>query len=231
MSSKNFVVSFNNNNGAYHSLFAAYYRQIMDIMLYIDTCSDYDTAMNSKIGYIQNYLTNDSANIEYIIYIYGFAEALTEYKQRFGNRDIEPSILTLDLATLIIDKIITIYEVYSADAVGEADVVDEADVVGEAGEAFIAYDHEYDSDDSRYNVIDDNDSMYLCCNENKYDAEISSIYCDNPTEASLNVVDENALSESLSSTSLSGNDTDDNDDNDDNDDTETSLLQYDYEDY
>ena len=217
MSSKNFVVSFNNNNGAYNSLFAAYYRQIMDIMLHIDKCSDYDTAMNSKIGYIQNYLTNDSANIEYIIYIYGFAEALTEYKQRFGNRDTEPSVLTLDLATLIIDKIISIYEVYNIDA------VDEADVVGEADEAYVAYGHEYDSDDSRYNDIGDNNSMYLCCNENKYDAEISSIYCDNPTEASLNVVDENFLSESsVSSASLSGNDADD---------TELSYYRDDYEDY
>jgi hypothetical protein len=84
----------------------------MEIMLLIDTCTDYNIAKDNKIGYIQTYLTHDHVNIEYITYIYGFVEALTEYRARFGNRDIEPRVLMLDLSTMIIDNIITIYEIH-----------------------------------------------------------------------------------------------------------------------
>jgi len=146
MSAKNFAVSFNNNE-VYNSLFAAYYRQIMEIMLLIDTSADYNIATNNKIRYIQNYLSHDHVNIEYIVYIYGFVDALTEYRTRFGNRDIEPKILMLDLATLVIDNIISIYEIY--------DVATTDDVATVNNE------------------------------EQHFECDVSSIYCENPTEASL----------------------------------------------
>lgn len=132
----------------------------------VDQCADYDMATNYKIGDIQTYLKNDHANIEYIIYIYGFAEALTEYKARFGNRDIEPTVLMLDLATLIIDKVISVYQVYSEvadDATDDTD--DDTDV-----------DFEEEADEAEEAEADI--------------AGISSIYCENPTEASLNGVAE-----------------------------------------
>jgi hypothetical protein len=193
MSSKNFVVSFISKE-SHNSLFAAYYRQIMEIMLLIDTSVHYDDAIMNKIGYIQNYLANDLVNIEYIIYVYGFAEALREYNMRFGNRNIEPSILMFDLATLVIDNVISIYEVYHL----EDEPVEAVEAV-EAAEAVEALaDHEYDSDDTD-NFDDFDDREFQC--------DVSSIYCENPTEASLHFVSEDQLNVRLDSRSFSDNDT------------------------
>lgn len=156
MSSKNFAVSFNNTD-AHKSLFVAYYRQIMEIMLVIDENTDYDMAMNNKIGIIQSYLTKDISNVEYIIYIYGFAEALTEYKARFGNRDIEPSVLMFDLATLVIDNCISVYEVYSEKGNYIPEHLENTDRDGgDGGDGGV---------------------------------DISSIYCENSTDGSLDIGD------------------------------------------
>jgi hypothetical protein len=133
----------------------------MEIMLLIDTSADYNIAANNKIGYIQHYLSHDHINIEYIVYIYGFVDALTEYRERFGYRDIDPKVLMLDLATLVIDNIISIYEIYHT--------TDVADAV-----AVVADEHEYTSD----------------IEEQHFECDVSSIYCENPTEASLHYEDD-----------------------------------------
>lgn len=138
-------------------------------MLVIDENTDYGTAMNRKIGIIQSYLTNDLSNIEYIIYIYGFADALIEYRARFGNRDIEPSVLMFDLATLVIDNSISIYEVLLEVGNYIPEHLEDTDI----GQ---------DDDDDFGNADDDDDE------EDGFGGagiDISSIYCENPTEASL----------------------------------------------
>lgn len=177
-------------------------------MLIIDKCADYDMATNYKIGYIQTYLKNDHANIEYIIYTYGFAEALTEYKLRFGNRNIEPTVLMLDLATLIIDKVISVYQVYNVAAAADAEA--EAEAEADAADDDTDVDFEAEADAAAEAAESEHDI-----------AGISSIYCENPTEASLNgVADEDNTDVNyrvFSPSVLSLNDTEVHSDNYDDD--------------
>ena len=84
----------------------------MDIMIKMTNYnSDYTIAENNKIAIICDYLNNNPQNVEYLIYMYGFENALKKYKERFGDINSNIEVLMKDLAIIIIDEIILIYEI------------------------------------------------------------------------------------------------------------------------
>ena len=115
MTEKNFVVSFNAGDDNIDSVLAGYNRQIMEIMITINNCHDYDNAQNRKTTIIYEYIEANKIDIEYITYIYGFEQALIKYQQRFNGLNSNISVLIKDLAIMIIDEIICIYEVQKED--------------------------------------------------------------------------------------------------------------------
>ena len=82
MSEKNFVVSFNASDDNVNSVLSGYNRQIMDIMILVNNCDNYNDAQNRKTTIIYEYITENKRDIEYIIYTYGFESALTKYQKR-----------------------------------------------------------------------------------------------------------------------------------------------------
>ena len=113
MSSKNFAVSFVNKDENTNTVLASVFkRDIMDIMIKMTNYnSDYTIAENNKIAIICDYLNNNPQNVEYLIYMYGFENALKKYKERFGVINSNIEVLMKDLAIIIIDEIILIYEI------------------------------------------------------------------------------------------------------------------------
>lgn len=111
MSEKNFVVSFNASDDNVNSVLSGYNRQIMDVMMLVNNCDNYDEAQNRKTTIIYEYITENKRDIEYIIYIYGFENALTKYQKRFAGINSNVPVLIKDLAIMIIDEIVCIYEV------------------------------------------------------------------------------------------------------------------------
>ena len=113
MSSKNFAVSFINKDENTNTVLASVFkRDIMDIMIKMTNYnSDYNIAENNKIPIICDYLNNNPQNVEYLIYMYGFENALKKYKERFGDINSNIEVLMKDLAIIIIDEIILIYEI------------------------------------------------------------------------------------------------------------------------
>tara|TARA_B110000259_G_C13998647_1_gene395434 strand:- start:1343 stop:1861 length:519 start_codon:yes stop_codon:yes gene_type:complete len=111
MAQKNFVVSFASNDDNTKSVLSGYNRQIMEIMININNCNNYENAENRKIAIIYEFIQSNIRDIENIIYIYGFEPALTKYQSRFNGLNANISVLIKDLAIMIIDEIICIYEV------------------------------------------------------------------------------------------------------------------------
>ena len=116
MSEKNFVVSFNASDDNVNSVLSGYNRQIMNIMILINNCDNYDNAQNRKTKIIYEYITENKRDIEYIIYIYGFESALTKYQKRFAGINSNIPVLIKDLAIMVIDEIVCIYEVQKEEA-------------------------------------------------------------------------------------------------------------------
>ena len=116
MSEKNFVVSFNATDDNVNSVLSGYNRQIMDIMMLVNNCDNYDDAQNRKTTIIYEYITENKRDIEYIIYIYGFESALTKYQKRFAGINSNIPVLIKDLAIMVIDEIVCIYEVQKEEA-------------------------------------------------------------------------------------------------------------------
>jgi hypothetical protein len=85
----------------------------MEIMMFIDTCPDYKSAIENKQNYIFNYLSNNTMFNENVIYAYGIEEALLNYNTKYGINNIinEHCNMTTNLAASVIDKIVCIYEV------------------------------------------------------------------------------------------------------------------------
>jgi hypothetical protein len=111
MTTKNFVVSFVNNKGS-AAVIEGYNLKIMEIMINIDYCPDYYTSKNNKINIINEYLTNNPMFIENVIYVYGIEETLSLYNNKFGINNLNPlNVMTIDLAAVVIDKIIQVYEI------------------------------------------------------------------------------------------------------------------------
>jgi len=111
MTTKNFVVSFVNNKGS-AAVIEGYNLKIMEIMINIDYCPDYYTSKNNKINIINEYLTNNPMFIENVIYVYGIEETLSLYNNKYGINNLNPlNIMTIDLAAVVIDKIIQVYEI------------------------------------------------------------------------------------------------------------------------
>ena len=111
MSEKNFVVSFNNGDDNVNSVLTGYNRQIMEIMMQVNKCDNYNIAQNKKTTIIYEYISENKRDIEYIIYIYGIENALTKYKNRFDGINNNIPVLVKDIAIMIIDEIICIYEI------------------------------------------------------------------------------------------------------------------------
>ena len=108
---KNFVVSFNTGDDNIDSVLAGYNRQIMEIMITINNCHDYDNAQSRKTTIIYESIQANKRDIDHMIYIYGFEQALIKYQTRFNGLNSNISVLIKDLAIMIIDEIICIYEV------------------------------------------------------------------------------------------------------------------------
>jgi hypothetical protein len=111
MTEKNFVVSFNAVDDNIESVLAGYNRQIMEIMISINNCHDYDNAQSRKTTIIYESIQANKRDIDHMIYIYGFEQALIKYQTRFNGLNSNISVLIKDLAIMIIDEIICIYEV------------------------------------------------------------------------------------------------------------------------
>ena len=108
---KNFVVSFVNTDiiGIRGVMNSNIKNDIMDIMILLNNCDNYNSAIKQKIPYIQDYIYNNTNNIDYMIMLYGLDSVIQEYQNRFGPIVWSP-IITADFATIIIDNIIIIHE-------------------------------------------------------------------------------------------------------------------------
>lgn len=108
--SKNFAVSFRNDNSGINSIMNSDIRiNIMDIMIAIDSCEDFEAANKQKIPYIQDFIYKNTNVVDYMIMLYGNDLIMRQYNERFGEIVYSP-ILTIDFATLIIDNIIVVHE-------------------------------------------------------------------------------------------------------------------------
>jgi len=112
MTTKNFVVSFANSDAGSEAVLVGYNLKIMEIMMFIDSCPDYKSAIENKHNYIFNYLSNNTMFVENVIYAYGIEEALLNYNTKYGINNIINShcSMTTNLAASVIDKIVCIYE-------------------------------------------------------------------------------------------------------------------------
>ena len=152
---KNFVVSFRNDSGNINAIMeGGYGKDIMDIMIAINTCGDFEEAKKRKIPYIQDHIYKNMKHIDFLIYLYGHALVIQDYINRFGPIVHSP-ILDVDFATIIIDNIIVIYEAREAHEAHEAKTEAEA--------------AEYDSDDNY-----DNDDNYSVADEDEKDENVLS---------------------------------------------------------
>ena len=107
---KNFVVSFRNDTDAINSIMSSNIKyNIMDIMIAINSCPDFEAAKKEKIPRIQDFIYSDMRIIDYMIMLYGNDLIMQQYQERFGEIVYSP-ILTVDFATLILDNIIVICE-------------------------------------------------------------------------------------------------------------------------
>jgi len=109
---KNFVVSFccNYIRGDIESIMSSNIKSdIMDIMILLNNCDNYDSAVKQKIPYIQNYIYSNMKIIDFMIMLYGIDTVMQEYQNRFGTIVWSP-IITVDFATIILDNIIIIHE-------------------------------------------------------------------------------------------------------------------------
>jgi hypothetical protein len=109
-SHKNFVVGFRNDSDNVNAIMnGGYGKNIMDIMVAINSSGDYEDAKKQKIPCIQNYIYKNMQYIDFLIYLYGHSLVMEDYINRFGPIQYSP-ILEVDFATIIIDNIIVIYE-------------------------------------------------------------------------------------------------------------------------
>ena len=107
---KNFVVGFRNDSANINAIMeGGYGKNIMDIMVAINSCRDFEEAKKQKIPCIQDYIYKNMQHIDFLIYLYGQTLVIQDYINRFGPIEYSP-ILDVDFATIIIDNIIIIYE-------------------------------------------------------------------------------------------------------------------------
>ena len=107
---KNFVVGFRNDSNNINAIMeGGYGKNIMDIMVAINSCGDFEEAKKQKIPCIQNYIYKNMQHIDFLVYLYGHSLVIQDYINRFGPIEYSP-ILDVDFATIIIDNIIIIYE-------------------------------------------------------------------------------------------------------------------------
>ena len=107
---KNFVVSFRNDGGNINAIMeGGYGKHITDIIIAINSSSDFEEAKKNKIPCIQDYIYKNMKHIDFLIYLYGQSLVISQYINRFGPITESP-ILEVDFATLIMDNIIVIHE-------------------------------------------------------------------------------------------------------------------------
>ena len=151
---KNFVVSFRNDTEAINSIMSSNIKyNIMDIMIAINSCPDFEAAKKEKIPCIQDFIYSDMRIIDYMIMLYGNDLIMQQYQERFGEIVYSP-ILTVDFATLILDNIIVIRE-YNQVSLDNA-FIDSHNVRQEDPEYRSEY-SEYRSEYSEYNEDSEED--------------------------------------------------------------------------
>ncbi len=107
---KNFVIGFRNDSANINAIMeGGYGKNIMDIMVAINSCRDFEEAKKQKIPCIQDYIYKNMQHIDFLVYLYGHSLVIQDYINRFGPIEYSP-ILDVDFATIIIDNIIIIYE-------------------------------------------------------------------------------------------------------------------------
>ena len=107
---KNFVIGFRNDSANINAIMeGGYGKNIMDIMVAINSCSDFEEAKKQKIPCIQDYIYKNMQHIDFLVYLYGHSLVIQDYINRFGPIEYSP-ILDVDFATIVIDNIIVIYE-------------------------------------------------------------------------------------------------------------------------
>ena len=107
---KNFVIGFRNDSANINAIMeGGYGKNIMDIMVAINSCGDFEEAKKQKIPCIQDYIYKNMQHIDFLVYLYGHSLVIQDYINRFGPIEYSP-ILDVDFATIIIDNIIIIYE-------------------------------------------------------------------------------------------------------------------------
>lgn len=109
-SQKNFVVTFRSDSININNIMeGGFGKNITDIIIAINSYSDFEEAKRQKIPCIQDYIYKNMKHIDFLIYLYGQSLVITDYVNRFGPITDSP-ILEVDFATIIIDNIIVIYE-------------------------------------------------------------------------------------------------------------------------
>jgi hypothetical protein len=109
---KNFVVSFRSDDSNINTIMeGGFGRDIMSIIIAINSCSNFEEARTQKIALIQEHISKNMKNIDFLIYLYGHSRVMADYINRFGPI-VYSQFLDADFATIIIDNIIVIYEAY-----------------------------------------------------------------------------------------------------------------------
>jgi hypothetical protein len=169
---KNFVVSFRNDSSNINAIMeGGYGKNIMDIMIAINTCRDFEEANKQKIPYIQDYIYKNMKHIDFLIYLYGHTLVIQDYINRFGPIVYSP-ILDVDFATIIIDNIIVIYEAreFAEDTakVMKEEVVEVVEVAEEVAEYDMSdYYDSYTDEDEDEDVLSTSQIIY------KYDNKLT----------------------------------------------------------
>jgi hypothetical protein len=159
---KNFVVSFRNDSGNINAIMeGGYGKDIMDIMIAINTCGDFEEAKKRKIPYIQEHIYKNMKHIDFLIYLYGHALVIQDYINRFGPIEYSP-ILDVDFATIIIDNIIVIYEAREA-----PEVKTEAEAAEYDNDNYDSFDNYSvaDEDEKDDNVLSTSQIIYMYDNK------------------------------------------------------------------
>tara|TARA_B100000787_G_C16198405_1_gene302792 strand:- start:5092 stop:5457 length:366 start_codon:yes stop_codon:yes gene_type:complete len=82
----------------------------MEMMIEINNSNNYQEAQHKKIDIIREFINSNKWDVEYLIYIHGFELALSKYINKFKIFNSNPSVLVTELAIMIINDIINIYE-------------------------------------------------------------------------------------------------------------------------
>lgn len=83
---KNFVVSFRSDDSNINTIMeGGFGKDIMSIIIAINSCSNFEEAMTQKIALIQDHISKNMKNIDFLIYLYGHSRVMADYINRLAN--------------------------------------------------------------------------------------------------------------------------------------------------